>query len=43
MWSEQRKNGDDQMTNGANIKPVYTFSSYNYWIKRNLIMINDGI
>ncbi len=42
MWSDQRKKGDDDLSNGAYIKPIHTFSSYNYLIKRNLFMLNEG-
>ncbi len=42
MWGDQRKKGDDDLANGAYIKPIHTFSSYNYLIKRNLFMLNEG-
>jgi hypothetical protein len=42
MWGDQRKKGDDDLSNGAYIKPIHTFSSYNYVIRRNLVMLNEG-
>jgi len=30
------------MANGGYITPLYTNSSYQYWIRRNLIVMNNG-
>jgi hypothetical protein len=42
MWTDLRKTEDDNITNGAAIKPIYTLSSYHYWIKRNFHLFNNG-
>jgi hypothetical protein len=30
------------MGNGGYINPIYTSSSYHFWIRRNLIVMNSG-
>lgn len=32
----------EQILNGAEIEPIYTLSSYHFWIKRNIVFLNNN-
>ena len=42
VWKDNIKKDENSMANGGYISPLYTITSYQYWIRRNLIVMNNG-